>query len=178
MSAPPMLPVVAAPILPQQQEHQPAPPAVSNQPYLNPKGVLAMAPVPHDLLPKPKPIQERPVNANGGSGNYEVYDQIPPEAQNGVQNKNGYFVCTICNREFSGLKSLQKHVPIHTRQVQHKCDACGHVFGKREYLLDHMRKHTGEVTPSCEVCGQTFSKTLKLKEHFKVNVIDFLSPLR
>ena len=86
-----------------------------------------------------------------------------------MQNKNGYFVCTICNREFSGLKSLQKHVPIHTRQIQHKCDVCGHVFGKREYLLDHMRKHTGEVSPLCEVCGQTFSKTLKLKEHFKVH---------
>ena len=96
-------------------------------------------------------------------------DSIPKEAENGTQNASGYFVCTICNREFSGLNSLRKHVPIHTRKVQHKCDVCGHVFGKKEYLLDHMRKHTGEVSPLCEVCGQTFSKTLKLKEHFKVH---------
>jgi KRAB domain-containing zinc finger protein len=78
-------------------------------------------------------------------------------------------MCSICSREFSGLNSLKKHIPIHTRRIQHRCDVCGHVFGKKEYLLDHMRKHTGEVSPVCEVCGQTFNKSLKLKEHFKVH---------
>ena len=78
-------------------------------------------------------------------------------------------MCSICNREFSGLNSLKKHIPIHTRKIQHKCDVCGYVFGKKEYLLDHMRKHTGEVSPICEVCGQTFNKSLKLKEHFKLH---------
>lgn len=53
----------------------PAPPPQTG-PYLNPKGVLAMAPIPHELLPKPKPI-EKPVNANGGTGNYEVYGKQP-----------------------------------------------------------------------------------------------------
>ena len=54
-------------------------------------------------------------------------------------------MCTICKREFSGLNSLKKHIPIHTRKIQHKCDVCGYVFGKKEYLLDHMRKHTGKL---------------------------------
>lgn len=85
------------------------------------------------------------------------------------QNDNGFFSCCICKREFSGLNSLKKHLPIHTRKVQHACDICGHVFGKKEYLLDHMRKHTGEVSPICEVCDQTFNKTLKLKEHMKIH---------
>ena len=86
-----------------------------------------------------------------------------------MQNDSGFFMCSICKREFSGLNSLKKHIPIHTRKVQHKCDVCGYVFGKKEYLLDHMRKHTGEVSPICEVCGQTFNKSLKLKEHFKLH---------
>ena len=91
------------------------------------------------------------------------------DANNAVQNESGFFMCSICTREFSGLNSLKKHVPIHTRRIQHKCDVCGYVFGKKEYLLDHMRKHTGEVSPVCDVCGQTFNKSLKLKEHFKLH---------
>ena len=100
-----------------------------------------------------------------------ISDAVPEvnDAANAVQNDSGFFMCSICKREFSGLNSLKKHIPIHTRKVQHKCDVCGYVFGKKEYLLDHMRKHTGEVSPICEVCGQTFNKSLKLKEHFKLH---------
>ena len=61
------------------------------------------------------------------------------------RNDRGLYGCEMCGREFSGLNSLRKHVPIHTRRVQHRCDLCGHVFGKREYLLDHVRSHTGEI---------------------------------
>ncbi len=67
------------------------------------------------------------------------------------QNAAGFFTCSICSREFSGLNSLKKHMPIHTRRVQHSCDVCGHVFGKREYLMDHARRHTGDASPTCEV---------------------------
>ena len=84
-----------------------------------------------------------------------------------VPNEAGFFVCTICCREFTGLNSLKKHSPIHTRKVQHKCDVCGFVFGKKDYLLDHLRVHSGDMSPKCEVCGQTFNKSLKLKEHMK-----------
>ncbi len=35
-----------------------------------------------------------------------------------VQNESGFFTCKICTREFSGLNSLKKHVPIHARKVQ------------------------------------------------------------
>ena len=104
-----------------------------------------------------------------------IFDVLPADApdikdaNNAVQNDSGFFMCSICTREFSGLNSLKKHVPIHTRRIQHKCDVCGYVFGKKEYLLDHMRKHTGEVSPVCDVCGQTFNKSLKLKEHFKLH---------
>ena len=104
-----------------------------------------------------------------------IFDVLPADApdikdaNNAVQNDSGFFMCSISTREFSGLNSLKKHVPIHTRRIQHKCDVCGYVFGKKEYLLDHMRKHTGEVSPVCDVCGQTFNKSLKLKEHFKLH---------
>jgi rubredoxin len=106
-----------------------------------------------------------------GTGNYKIYEKIPniKDAGDAQQNESGFFHCTICTREFSGLNSLKKHVPIHTRRVQHKCDVCGYVFGKKEYLLDHMRKHTGEISPVCQVCGQTFNKSLKLKEHQKLH---------
>ena len=102
---------------------------------------------------------------------FTFLEKVPEinDAGDAQQNDSGFFHCTICTREFSGLNSLKKHVPIHTRRVQHKCDVCGYVFGKKEYLLDHMRKHTGEISPVCQVCGQTFNKSLKLKEHQKLH---------
>jgi len=123
--------------------------------------------VPHKLQPNDKSKIPSPA----GTGNYKIYDEVPEiqDASDAQQNDSGFFRCTICTREFSGLNSLKKHVPIHTRRVQHKCDTCGYVFGKKEYLLDHMRKHTGEISPVCEVCGQTFNKSLKLKEHLKLH---------
>lgn len=98
-------------------------------------------------------------------------DSVPEisDATQTHQNESGFFVCAICSREFTGLNSLKKHIPIHTRKVQHKCDVCGFVFGKKDYLLDHMRVHSGDMSPKCEVCSQTFNKSLKLKEHMKVH---------
>ena len=118
-----------------------------------------------------KPNDKSKIPSPAGTGNYKIYDEVPEiqDASDAQQNDSGFFSCTICSREFSGLNSLKKHVPIHTRRVQHKCDTCGYVFGKKEYLLDHMRKHTGEISPVCEVCGQTFNKSLKLKEHLKLH---------
>merc|ERR1712223_2183262 len=118
-----------------------------------------------------KPNDKSKIPSPAGTGNYKIYDQVPEiqDASDAQQNDSGFFRCTICTREFSGLNSLKKHVPIHTRRVQHKCDTCGYVFGKKEYLLDHMRKHTGEISPVCEFCGQTFNKSLKLKEHLKLH---------
>merc|ERR1719507_502413 len=118
-----------------------------------------------------KPNDKSKIPSPAGTGNYKIYDQVPEiqDASDAQQNDSGFFRCTICTREFSGLNSLKKHVPIHTRRVQHKCDTCGYVFGKKEYLLDHMRKHSGELSPVCEVCGQTFNKSLKLKEHQKLH---------
>jgi len=124
---------------------------------------------------EPKPIKtiedKSKIPSPAGTGNYKIYDQVPEikDAADAQQNESGFFHCTICAREFSGLNSLKKHVPIHTRRIQHKCDVCGYVFGKKEYLLDHMRKHTGEISPVCEVCDQTFNKSLKLKEHLKLH---------
>jgi len=120
---------------------------------------------------KQQPNDKSKIPSPAGTGNYKIYDEVPEiqDASDAQQNDSGFFRCTICTREFSGLNSLKKHVPIHTRRVQHKCDTCGYVFGKKEYLLDHMRKHTGEISPVCEVCGQTFNKSLKLKEHLKLH---------
>eukprot|EP00094_Tigriopus_californicus_P002881 TCALIF_02778-PA protein Name:"Similar to Zfp26 Zinc finger protein 26 (Mus musculus)" AED:0.10 eAED:0.11 QI:493/0.33/0.28/0.71/0.5/0.28/7/0/1223 len=144
--------------------------------YLQPFGVLTSAGQPKPPAPRSEKsnsteTEDLKVSPHGGTGSYEIYDSVPD--MNDVtlvsQNDNGFFSCCICKREFSGLNSLKKHLPIHTRKVQHACDICGHVFGKKEYLLDHMRKHTGEVSPICEVCDQTFNKTLKLKEHMKIH---------
>ncbi|XP_040580514.1 uncharacterized protein [Lepeophtheirus salmonis] len=100
-----------------------------------------------------------------GTGNYRVYENIPDVNDGAYQNGIGYFVCELCSREFSGLNSLKKHMPIHGRSVQHKCDTCGFVYGKKEYLTEHARLHNGFTT--CEICGQGFTKVSLLKEHLK-----------
>lgn len=121
--------------------------------FLNPQGVLAQAKIPVSPKKEDEIAVREQLNGKApspaGTGNYTIYDKVPEvsDATAAVQNDSGFFMCTICKREFSGLNSLKKHIPIHTRKIQHKCDVCGYVFGKKEYLLDHMRKHTGEVSP-------------------------------
>ncbi|XP_023333916.1 putative uncharacterized zinc finger protein 814 [Eurytemora carolleeae] len=139
---------------------------------LVPLTISATSPsTPISVSPSSRIHDKSKIPSPAGTGTYKIYDDVPKihDAGDALQNDSGFFRCTICTREFSGLNSLKKHVPIHTRRVQHKCDTCGYVFGKKEYLLDHMRKHTGEISPVCEVCGQTFNKSLKLKEHQKLH---------
>eukprot|EP00096_Caligus_rogercresseyi_P001049 TRINITY_DN1164_c0_g1_i2.p1 TRINITY_DN1164_c0_g1~~TRINITY_DN1164_c0_g1_i2.p1 ORF type:complete len:881 (+),score=237.82 TRINITY_DN1164_c0_g1_i2:102-2744(+) len=100
-----------------------------------------------------------------GTGNYRVYDLLPDISKGAYQNGIGYYVCELCSREFSGLNSLRKHMPIHGRSIQHKCDVCGFVYGKKDYLLEHSRLHT----ISCDICGLLFNKASKLKDHLKVH---------
>ena len=141
--------------------------------FLNPQGVLAQAKIPVSPKKEDEVAVREQLNGKApspaGTGNYTIYgnftnffthfafsrayftiifsDKVPEvsDATAAVQNDSGFFMCTICKREFSGLNSLKKHIPIHTRKIQHKCDVCGYVFGKKEYLLDHMRKHTGKI---------------------------------
>jgi uncharacterized Zn-finger protein len=53
---------------------------------------------------------------------FSLLDCLPEasESSGAVQNESGFFMCNICTREFSGLNSLKKHIPIHTRKVQVK----------------------------------------------------------
>ena len=164
------------------------PPPFLNFVNLNRCGVLAdakpVAAAPAAPPPQPQPARrtsekalsfdleaaEAKATVAGGTGSYEIYGKIPDNLADGsAQNERGFYGCGICGREFSGLNSLRKHVPIHTRRIQHRCDLCGHVFGKREYLLDHVRSHTGEISPVCAVCKQSFAKSLKLKEHMRLH---------
>ena len=101
-------------------------------------------------------------------------DSVPePSNSTPTPNSHGGYNCSVCAREFSGVNSLRKHAPIHTRKVQHACDLCGHVFGKRDYLRDHLAKHSAAdfvvSEAPCEVCNTPFPKTVKLKEHMKAH---------
>ncbi len=61
-----------------------------------------------------------------------------------ARNEKGFFLCLLCKRSFSALPGLRKHLPIHTRHIQHACDRCGFVYGKKELLLDHLKTHSRE----------------------------------
>lgn len=113
-----------------------------------------------------------------------AFSEVLPDVTESNCTSSGHYSCAVCRRDFSGINSLRKHMPLHARKVQHSCVSCGHVFGKRDYLLDHIRskhnsnndssveaKKTGEVfSQVCDVCSAGFHSVDKLKEHQRLHI--------
>lgn len=79
--------------------------------------------------------------AEAGGDDYEV---------EGSDKKRQKFICKICNKEYSYMHYLKKHLKRHSdNTLNHACEICGHEFKLRQNLTAHMRTHTGEKPFKC-----------------------------
>lgn len=108
---------------------------------------------------------------------------------------NGAYPCPHCEKSFSMVKYLKKHIPIHRTEKKYLCDECGKSFKTRTYLSTHRRCHkkqdfqcqqcefASSSNPAihahrqihnassvlCDVCGFAYIDKSTLKKHMQVH---------
>lgn len=95
-------------------------------------------------------VKERPVAANGGSG-------------------DGKYRCDRCDQSFPCLSNLQGHIRIHTQSTRFTCPTCHKEFALSRNLHIHMRSHSGEKPYECPVCHKRFARKENRKAHLKLH---------
>ena len=58
--------------------------------------------------------------------------------------KKEYFQCNECNKLFTEIRTLKKHMSIHTGEKPYTCSICKKSFAHNSSLKRHFRLHTGE----------------------------------
>lgn len=94
----------------------------------------------------------------------------------GVQVDEQAKLCILCDREFSSIANLHRHVARkHTKSnVECQCNKCGKAFASRSALSGHMSVHNtslhsnGEYVEAdyvCEICNRHFTSLRGIKSH-------------
>ncbi|CAK1588394.1 unnamed protein product [Parnassius mnemosyne] len=92
--------------------------------------------------------------------------------QNHVNMHNGVkpHVCKYCNSPFTTSGELVRHIRYkHTHEKPHKCTECDYASVELSKLRRHVRCHTGERPYQCPHCTYASPDTFKLKRHLRTH---------
>ncbi|XP_032526685.2 transcriptional repressor CTCF-like isoform X1 [Danaus plexippus] len=92
--------------------------------------------------------------------------------QNHVNMHNGVkpHVCKYCKSPFTTSGELVRHVRYrHTHEKPHKCSECDYASVELSKLRRHVRCHTGERPYQCPHCTYASPDTFKLKRHLRTH---------
>ena len=99
----------------------------------------------HPPLPPPSPLQRKalsPIKSNA---------------------------CSVCQKSFSDMHKLTRHMRTHTGERPYECVLCQKRFGRSDKLKRHMTIHSGEKPYKCDFCEKCFGRQDKLTQHFKTH---------
>ncbi|XP_045458607.1 transcriptional repressor CTCF-like [Melitaea cinxia] len=92
--------------------------------------------------------------------------------QNHVNMHNGVkpHICKYCKSPFTTSGELVRHVRYrHTHEKPHKCTECDYASVELSKLRRHVRCHTGERPYQCPHCTYASQDTFKLKRHLRTH---------
>ena len=80
-----------------------------------------------------------------------------------LSNKHFNLYCVLCDRTYSGLDKLRRHVDsVHSSQA-YRCWMCSKVYNRSDNLRAHQMAAHGMV--SCRVCQASFPEKEMLRQH-------------
>ena len=90
------------------------------------------------------------------------------------QDLPGTFTCPQCNKVFSRLRYLRKHIATHRTERKYLCDECGKGFTTKTYLTHHRKIHVGKyhkhiLTHHRKIHVRKYHKNI-LTHHRKIHV--------
>ena len=82
-----------------------------------------------------------------------------------TQNRQGPFICKICDKKFKHRRYLKVHLFTHSGEKPFTCDVCDKKFTRKSHLKAHRLTHTGEKPFTCKDCDMKFAWKCNLKRH-------------
>ncbi|XP_069726081.1 transcription factor E4F1 isoform X3 [Phaenicophaeus curvirostris] len=82
-------------------------------------------------------------------------------------NKEGRYVCELCQKTFKTASILKAHMITHSSRKDYECKLCGTSFRTKGSLIRHHRRHTDERPYECKKCGKSFRESGALTRHLK-----------
>ncbi|CAB0029420.1 unnamed protein product, partial [Trichogramma brassicae] len=79
------------------------------------------------------------------------------------------YPCNLCNRSFTRLSHLTRHMLIHNGYKPYRCNLCNQSFTRNDELTRHMLTHTGDKTHKCPQCGQGFNRIDNMTAHRRIH---------
>ena len=107
-------------------------------------------------------------------------DNKPSDFQNLTPKDQKYDICEYCQKTFSSLMTLNKHIKnIHRKKnvgllkkpnntgflKTHKCEFCGNFFSTRGTLKQHKNIHKKDKLFKCILCQKSFVAESRLTRH-------------
>ena len=80
------------------------------------------------------------------------------------------YSCTVCDKKFPTLPTLEKHTATHSKAKLFICDICGKKLKNKQTLRHHRRIHDDEnAIYGCDVCGKRFIQHIDLRKHLPIH---------
>lgn len=75
--------------------------------------------------------------------------------------------CTFCDKYFSRISDMKRHISSHPNQKPHKCLHCTKSYLHKSQLQRHLCQHSGEKPKmyTCEICNKELTQRYYLNQH-------------
>jgi len=77
------------------------------------------------------------------------------------------YLCTVCDKRFTGKTDLMRHKQVHTGEMLYSCIQCEKRFATEHYLKHHMNTHSSKY--KCTECGKCFTDDKALTRHRRIH---------
>lgn len=107
---------------------------------------------------------------------YEKHREEEKEAdfKDEEDSSTDYFLCQTCSKEFTSLKSYERHTEVQHGEFLYTCETCSKAFkNSYQFCLHNYDVHTDDGTYKCNHCEFTTQEKSQLKSHLNTHKEDY-----